>query len=171
MLARTAMMTALVPAAIVLVAGCVATYSPPRIQREVVETTVDAGKRDIYRVSLHVLRKSGFRFAFADQTEGRITTRPKTLKLTNRECDCGAAMGRTFSSDSRTTTDVSYFIIARDGGFSLRSIIEGQYVASDTSMVKRFHCVSRGVLEKQLVDDIKDGLDELEESSAGAEEL
>jgi hypothetical protein len=131
-------------AALVSVAGCAATYNPPRARKEVLEEKMDAEKGQIYRVAIHVLRRSGFRFAFADLQEGRITTRAKTMKLTDKECDCGTAMGRMFASDSRTTT---------------------QYVASDTSMVKRFHCVSRGTLEREMLDKIKDGLAESESAA------
>jgi hypothetical protein len=145
---------------VVACAGCVATYNPPREQKQEYVEKVAASKERIHKVGINVLRRSGYRFAFVDQEEGRITTRPKTMRLTDRDCDCGTAMGMRFASDERTNTDVSFFILARDNEFSLRSIIEGQYVASDTSMVKRFHCVSRGGLEKDIIEKIKAGLSE-----------
>jgi|GEM_PF-3208234 len=151
-----------------LCAGCASTYNPPREQKQELTESVNASKEKIYNVALHVLRRSGFRFAFADQEEGRITTRPKTMKLTDRQCDCGMGRGRSFASDERTTTDVSFFVIAREGNVSIRSVIEGQYVAADTSMVKRFHCVSRGLLEKDMLEKIKAGVAESEREPAPA---
>jgi hypothetical protein len=151
----------IVCAAIVLVAaGCASTYNPPRTQKQVWDETVDAPSDRIYKTVLFVLRRSGYRMAFADQYEGRISTRPRTMPLTDKDCDCGGARGIAFSAAQGTNTDVSYIVIVRDGGFSLRTLIQGQYVASDTSMVKRFECVSRGGLEKDMVEKIKDGIAE-----------
>ena len=144
-----------IPAALALFACCAGTYSPPRIQKQVIDIQFDAKKDDLYKATLLVLRKQGYRFSFADFDEGRITTRPRTMKLTDKDCDCGTAMGMLFASDRNTSTDVSYFLIARDNQLSIRSIIQGQYVASDTSMVKRFECVSRGAIEKDLAKKIK----------------
>jgi hypothetical protein len=152
-------------AALIILAGCAGTYSPPRIDKEDYIVKVHADKGKIYRATMFVLRRSGFRFAFADLNEGRITTRPRTTRLSNKDCDCGTGMGIGFASDSRTSTDVSFFIIAKDNEFTLRSIINGQYIASDTSTVKRFECVSRGGLEKDLAKKIK------EELASAAEEM
>jgi hypothetical protein len=145
-------------AAVVL--GCASTYNPPRTQKQELTESIDAPKDKIFKVAAFVLRRSGFRFAFADQEEGRITTRPKTMKLTERDCDCGAARGMAFSSTQHTNTDVSYFVLAKDRSIALRCVIDGQYVASDTSMVKRFECVSRGQLEKDMMEKIIAGIAE-----------
>ena len=157
-------------AILVVLAGCGGTYSPPRTSKQVLTRKIQADKSKIYRATMHVLRRAGYRFAFADMVEGRITTRPKTTRLTSKDCDCGMALGTGFASDPRTTTDVSYFVIVRDNEFSVRSIIDGQYVASDTSTVRRFQCVSRGGLEKDVAGKIIDELAAIEIQRSGASE-
>jgi hypothetical protein len=148
----------LMTVAAVLFFGCASTYNPPHTPRHDFEQKVDAPKAKIYSAAMFALRRAGFRFAFADLDEGRITTRPRSMKLNDRDCDCGMGAGRGFASDERTTTDMSYFVLATDGGFTLRCIIEGRYVASDTSMVKQFQCVSHGVKEKEMIQQIVDGI-------------
>jgi hypothetical protein len=145
---------------ILLASGCATVYNPPRTQKQVIEETVNATKMEIYSSAIQVFRRAGLKTAFADLEEGRVSTRPKTMALNGGDCDCGGARGTSFSPDKGTTTDVSYLVIARDGSFSLRCHIHGQYVSSDSSMVKRFECVSTGKLEKDMIRKIKDAVSE-----------
>jgi hypothetical protein len=139
-----------------LMFACTAAYNPPSTKKQILEQTVSASKSKIFTSAIQVFRKSGFRIAFTELEQGRVSTRPKTLKLTADDCDCGGIKGRKFAPDQGTTTDVSYLVLARDGAFTLSCVISGQYVASDTSMVKRFECVSTGRLEQDMLRKIRD---------------
>jgi hypothetical protein len=138
--------------------GCATTYSAPQTVAPEVSSTVDASRGDIISSAKRVLVTEGFQITSADANAGIVSTAPQNLRVTPAVADCGSTMGLDYLSDNRTTTQVSYGILAEDGKVTVKATIQGEYKPGSVTQDITLTCVSRGKLEKKLLSKITAGL-------------
>ena len=136
---------------VTLISGCAVTYKGPAAQYEAKPMTATKSKAELLKVSKQVLVREGNQIINSDDDAGTISTSPRNLRLTPEQADCGTTMGIDYLKDNRTTTRVSYGILAQDNKLTLRSNIEGEYKPGDVTQNITLTCVSRGLLENEMV--------------------
>jgi hypothetical protein len=70
--------------------------------------------------------------------------------------DCGTTMGIDYLKDNRTSTRVSYGLIVDDNRITIKANIEGEYKPGSVSQDMTLTCISRGLLERDLLEKIKE---------------
>lgn len=139
---------------ILVITGCAATYQKPTSQRPAVSAPTTAAANQIIATARKVLVSEGYQVLSADEASGTASSALRTLRLSPNEADCGTTMGLDYLKDNRTTTRVAYGIIAEPGRVSVAATIEGEYRPGSVSQDMALSCVSRGVLERALLDRI-----------------
>ncbi len=139
---------------VMVLSSCAATYRPPETIAPVVETQTIGTRADLLKRAQKILIKEGFQILNVDEFAGIISTAPRTVRLTPIQADCGTTMGIDYLKDSRTSTRVSYGIIVDGQRLTVKANIEGEYESGTSSQNITLICVSRGVLEKDLLSKI-----------------
>ena len=137
--------------AVVLISGCAVTYKAPTSQYEAKSTAATKSKVELLKASKQVLVGEGNQITNSDEDAGTISTAPRNLRLTPEQADCGTTMGIDYLKDNRTSTRVAYGVLAQDNNLTVRTNIEGEYKPGDAMQNITLTCVSRGILEKDLV--------------------
>jgi hypothetical protein len=147
---------------LVLAIGCAATYTMPTTIAPNISDSVTASKQQILISAKQVLVLEGYQVASYDDSAGIISTAMKSLKLTSEQADCGKTMGIDYLKDKRTVTRIAFGIIANDNKITIKATMEGEYKPSggDQAAVHNITltCVSRGILEQDLLTKIKEKL-------------
>lgn len=140
--------------------GCSATYTPPvnSSSNLMVSNGVQASKNEILKATQKTLALNGEQISTMDAVNGIITTSPKTLRLTPEHADCGKTMGIDYLKDNRTNSKMFYNIIAEDNKLTIKGIPSAEYRVGAADQDMNLTCVSHGVLEQQLFDQIKNNL-------------
>ena len=137
--------------AISLLVACASTYVPPTSTAPVVMSAVSASKAEILRAAKVVLVSEGFQITNSDESAGTISTAPRNLRVSPGQANCGTTMGIDYLKDKRTSTRVAFGILAADGTIMVKANIEGEYKPGSVDQDITLTCVSRGVLERDLL--------------------
>jgi hypothetical protein len=139
-------------AALFVLAGCANTYAPPKTLAQTRSVAVPGkSKAEILMAARRALVGSGYQVTAFDDAAGIISSAPHDLHLTPEAADCGTTMGIDYLKDVRTTTRVAFGVIASDGKMEVRANIEGEYKPGSAIQNITLTCVSRGILEQEMV--------------------
>ena len=145
------MRTIILVGSLAVIVGCAITYKSPMTRAEVVSSSIVKSNADILRISKRVLVSDGNQVTNSDEAAGTISTAPRNLRLTPEQADCGTTMGIDYLKDNRTSTRVAYGILAEENNLTIKANIEGEYKPGDAMQNITLSCVSRGVLERELL--------------------
>lgn len=135
--------------------GCAATYQAPVTLNQSVTEPVTATKAQLFSAAQRALAINGEQIMSANADAGVISTAARDFRLTPLMADCGKTMGLDYLKDNRTSTKVAYNILINDNSLEVRSTLQGDYKVGDVSQNITLTCVSRGVLEQEMVRKIK----------------
>jgi hypothetical protein len=136
-------------------AACAATYVQPTIVAPRASDVVTASKANVLRAARQVLVAEGYQLTGSDDAAGVVSTAPRNLRVTPEQADCGTTMGIDYLKDKRTATRVGFGVIAEDGKLTVKAIIEGEYKPGAVDQNITLTCVSRGLLERDMLTKIK----------------
>ncbi|MFW2036530.1 hypothetical protein ACG93L_13825, partial [Acinetobacter junii] len=91
-----------------------------------------------------------------------LLKKPSRTALCNKAhpsyADCGKVMGIDYLKDKRTKTTVAQNIIIDDNSLSIKSNIQGEYKVGSTTFDVTLTCLSKGVIENDLAEKIKQNI-------------
>jgi len=141
-----------------LLVACAATYEQPTSVAPQITSAISASKSDILRAAKQVLVSEGFQITNSDESAGIISSAPRNLRVSPAQANCGTTMGLDYLKDNRTSTRVAFGIIAENGKVTVKANIEGEYKPGAVDQDITLTCVSRGVLERDLLTKIAGSL-------------
>lgn len=139
---------------VVMVAACAMTYEAPTAIAPRVSQPVNAAQKTIMDTAEQVLVGDGYQITYANDAAGTISTAPRDLHVTPEQANCGTTMGIDYLKDKRTETTVAFGVLAENNRVSVKATIQGNYRPGDPTQDITLTCVSRGVLESQLMNQI-----------------
>lgn len=142
------------------VSGCAATYTPPENTQptNLLKKPIEANKVTLLKAVKKTLALNGEQIQDSDENTGIITTIPKTIRLNPDLADCGKTMGLDYLKDNRTNSKFSYNIIVEDNSLTIKGNPTAEYRVGASDQDMNLTCVSKGVLENQLFENIKNNL-------------
>ena len=144
-------LTALTAASALLLSSCAATYRAPDTTAKADTVTVRGSKGDILQAAKQVLVVDGYQITNSDDAAGIISTAPTDLHVTPEQANCGTTMGLDYLKDKRTSTRVSFGIVAAHDSLTVKANIQGEYKPGAVDQNITLTCVSRGALEQALI--------------------
>lgn len=135
----------------ILAAGCAATYKQPEMVAPDTSQNISGSQPVLLRAAKQVLVSEGFQITNADETAGVISTAPRDMRLTPELADCGTTLGLDYLKDNRTSSKVGYGVLISENKVTLKANMSATYLPSNDSQSITLTCVSRGVLEGQLL--------------------
>ncbi|WP_157288604.1 hypothetical protein [Uliginosibacterium gangwonense] len=141
-----------------MLSACASTYSAPAMIAPRVSAPVQVKPAEVLRVSKRVLAGEGFQINDSDLEAGTLITAPKNFRVSTKEADCGSTMGIDYLLDNRTTTRVSYSVIAEDGRVLVTAYVLGEYKLGDAMQDITLTCVSKGELDRWMLSKVLDEL-------------
>lgn len=135
----------------VVISACAMTYKAPLTTASTSTVSVSATKGQILQAAKQALVVEGYQITSSDDSAGVISTAPTNLHVTPLEADCGTTMGIDYLKDKRTSTRVSFGIVAGDGRLTVKANIQGEYKPGAVDQDITLTCASRGVLEQGLI--------------------
>lgn len=129
--------------------GCAATYKAPEMVNTVYEVSVGDVPGAVSKIKSQLV-VDGYTIASSDS--GLVSTMPKLVRLTPRDADCGTTMGIDYLKDERTSSTVAVNVIGENGKVRVVTNINAEYLKGDSTQSKSMHCVSRGTIERRLLD-------------------
>lgn len=154
----TSVRAAIPIASLLLLSGCaVPKYLPPDTPNQSASASVQGSKAQILDAAVKALVQNGYQITTVDNASGLISTAPQTMHVTREQADCGTVKGMLASGDPLTypqpRTRVSFNMLIADNHIEVRSRIDDRL---DTPSGERnLTCVSRGVLEQEMLKEIK----------------
>lgn len=136
---------------IAVITGCAATYKAPTTIAVQISKKVVASQTNILRTAKQVLVAEGYQITNADDLAGIISTAPRNFRITPEQADCGTTMGIDYLKDNRTSSKLGYGILAYDSKLTVKANIESEYKPGDVAQNITLTCVSRGILEAELL--------------------
>lgn len=137
------------------IGGCAATYEAPDSLAQNASAKLSYPEPVVFKAAERALVNSGYQITNANLSAGVISTAPRDLHLTPREADCGTTLGLNYLKDNRTSTRVSMGVIIEKGKTTVQSNIQGEYRPGDVTQNITLTCVSKGLLETDMMDRIK----------------
>ncbi|YCO59226.1 hypothetical protein ACL9Z5_002507 [Acinetobacter calcoaceticus] len=135
--------------------GCATTYKAPVTLNQSASEKVDASKDQIFKAAQRALAINGEQIMSANTDAGVISTASRDFRLTPELADCGTTMGIDYLKDNRTSTKIAYNILISDNSLDVRTTLQGDYKVGDVTQNITLTCVSRGILEQQMIQKIK----------------
>ena len=135
--------------------ACATTYKAPMTLNQSASEQVSGTKEQIFKAAQRALAINGEQIMSANSDSGVISTAARDLRLTPLLADCGTTMGIDYLKDNRTSTKVAYNILIDNGSLDVRTTLQGDYKVGDVTQNITLTCVSRGVLEQQMIQKIK----------------
>ncbi len=148
------MRVATVCVSVAIVAACAMTYEAPTAVAPKVSQPVKATEKAIMDAAEQVLVSDGYQITYTNGAAGIISTAPRDLHVTPEQASCGTTMGIDYLMDKRTKTTVAFGVLAENNHVSIKATIQGSYRPGDPTEDITLTCVSRGVLESQLMNQI-----------------
>lgn len=111
-------------------------------------------RASILKAAKHVLVADGYQILSSDESTGVISTAPRHMHLSPAQADCRKSKGLDYLKDKRTTTRVSFGIMADDERVSVKANIDGEYIPGNADKNITLTCVSRGTLEQEISEKI-----------------
>lgn len=133
------------------VAGCAHDYVAPARPAEALSAPTATAPADTLKRARQVLVAEGFAILSADERSGTLATDMKRVPIGPAEADCGSTWGLDYLTDNRVATRVAYGIVAHEGRVDVRATIEADWLLNDGIYGRKLTCVSRGVLERELL--------------------
>lgn len=139
--------------------GCaVPTYLSPSTPSPVASADVQATTSRIMQAVVQTLVADGYQVGATSDSAGLVSSTAQLMTLSSAEVDCGKikAVLRTADvvSSQRPLIRVAFNVLTADNHLDVRTVIEGSMPGlGDRREV--LSCVSRGVLEQRLLDQIK----------------
>jgi len=131
--------------------GCITTNEAPVIISDYFALEHLSTKQEVLGKARQALLRDGFQILSSDLEAGYISTSLKNWKLTPEQANCGANKDRDYLEDSYTKTVVSFNVIVDDRDVIVRSNIQGEYLPGESAQDLILNCVSRGVIEVEMV--------------------
>lgn len=141
-------------AAAVGLAGCAATYEPPKITPATFSAKIDKPKGEIFAAVKRVLVLDGYRILSSDEGAGVISTARRRMRMTEADTDCGTTLGLPYIRDKRTITNIGVGVVVSARGLIITVNIEGEYLKGQVTQGIALKCVSKGRIEQSLGDKI-----------------
>lgn len=136
---------------VLLLAGCASTYAPPVHNATAISQEIAANPADILRAAKQVLVSDGMQITNSDDGAGVISTAPKEMRLTPKLADCGTTLGLDYLKDNRTSGKVGYGVVVAGHRVTVTASMSATYLPSDVTQSITLTCVSKGVLEANLL--------------------
>ena len=138
----------------ILSAGCAVTYVPPTTVAPNTSQRITGSSSELFKTTKQVLVLEGFQITNSDEKAGVISTAPKDMRLTPELADCGTTLGLDYLKDNRTSSKVGYGALISDNKVTLKATMSATYLPANDSQSITLTCVSRGILENQLLNKI-----------------
>lgn len=149
-------LTAVCVLAVFIFFSCASSYIKPSITTQVYRHKVQVNTEFIFKLVQRLLPMAGYNVLNSDDASGMITTAPVEMTLDPDNCDCGRAMGQPVVKSGGIKVRVSFEV-----GIRGKEIIVNAVIAPDLSGVLGvlysgidIVCISKGMIEKQLVKNI-----------------
>lgn len=133
-------------------------YKPPEGESKSVHQDIQTTKEQIFKASKRALALDGYQITGSDLDAGLVSTASKDYRLTPDQANCGKAMGIDYLKDKRTKTTVAYNIIFDNNSVDIKSNIQGEYKVGSTTFDVTLTCLSKGVIENDLAEKIKQNI-------------
>jgi len=133
---------------VLIAGGCAMTYAPPVTISPVVASQVSDKAATMTRAKRALIER-GERIEHID--DDVIVTSMRNKKLTPAEADCGKTMGLDYLKDARTKTQLGYTVSVSGENLIVQANIQGEYKPGAVDQNITLTCVSRGVLEDDLL--------------------
>jgi hypothetical protein len=144
----------LITAFSILSVGCAVNYVPPTITAPNTSQKIVGSSSALLKATKQILVLEGFQITNSDESAGVISTAPKEMRLTPELADCGKTLGLDYLKDNRTSSKVGYGAIISENKVTLKVTMSATYLPANDSQSITLTCVSRGVLENQLLNKI-----------------
>jgi hypothetical protein len=138
----------------VLFSGCALTYTPPTTVASIASQRIVGSSNTLLKTTKQVLVLEGLQITNSDESAGVISTAPKEMRLTPELADCGKTLGLDYLKDNRTSSKVGYGAIISENKVTLKATMSATYLPANDSQSITLTCVSRGILENQLLNRI-----------------
>jgi hypothetical protein len=135
----------------ILITGCAATYKQPTMTAPDTSQSIPGSQPVLLRAAKQVLVSEGFQITNADEAAGVISTAPRDMRLTPEFADCGTTLGLDYLKDNRTSSKVGYGVLVSENRVTLKANMSATYLPANDSQSITLTCVSRGVVEGQLL--------------------
>lgn len=140
----------------IVLSGCAATYAPPTAPAGTgVRERFAMSRPDLMKIVRRTVVGDGLQILSADDASGTLSTLPQDYRLTPELADCGTTMGIDYLKDNRTSSRVGYGFVIDEGSISVRAVLQSEYKPGAVSQNITLTCVSRGVLERRMLDALK----------------
>lgn len=136
------------------IASCAFTYKAPTGQSETAKSSIST---DVFSKAKRSLILSGYKLTYSDKLEGLISTDYKVIDVKPKHADCGKTLGLDYLKDNRTKTELAFTVILQNKTIEVKSDIKAEYRPSGiggTAQGINLTCISKGVLEKDLLNKI-----------------
>ncbi|MGO9175467.1 MAG: hypothetical protein ACLQED_04915 [Desulfobaccales bacterium] len=138
----------------IFVVACAGTYQPPKAIAPESSLLFQNSKIAVFKAAQQVLIAEGYQITNANEASGTISTARRALQLTPEQADCGnCSHGLKYVEDWRASIWVGLGVIVEEGKLTVKANIQGEYKESGGQKIT-FPCVSRGSLEKSLMEKI-----------------
>jgi len=144
--------------ALLLVSACAPpAYLHPDTPNQSASASVQASKAQILDAAVKTLVQDGYQISAVDNASGLVSTAPHAAPVTSAQADCGKVKGLLASADPLTypqpRTTVAFDILAEDNHIEVRSRIDDllDFEGRQTDLA----CASRGLLDQEMLDEIK----------------
>lgn len=136
--------------------NCAMTYKAPIGTDVNAKSSYNQSYSQILKKAKRTLALQGYQINYYDKEEGIITTLHKNYKINPSHANCGKTMGLDYLKDKRTKTEVSFNIIVDKNQIIIKSNIKAEYKPSNFTGDQNITltCISKGVLEKELLKEI-----------------
>lgn len=138
----------------ILSVGCAVTYVPPTAVAPNTSQRIVGSSSTLIKATKQILVLEGFQITNSDESAGVISTAPKEMRLTPELADCGKTLGLDYLKDNRTSSKVGYGAIISQDRVILKATMSATYLPANDSQSITLTCVSKGVLENQLLNKI-----------------
>lgn len=147
-------------ASFLLLSACGApVYLRPDAPNQIASASVQGSKAQILAAAVKALVQNGYQITTVDNASGLISTAPQPMHVTPEQGDCGKVKGLLASADpltySQPRTRVAFNIIVEDNHIEVRSKIDDRLDDEYAHTQRDLPCISRGVLEQEMLDEIK----------------
>ncbi len=139
---------------LLLSTGCAFNYVQPTTIAPNTSQRIVGSPNALLNAAKQILVLEGFQITNSDESAGLISTAPKDMRLTPELADCGTTLGLDYLMDNRTSSKVGYGVLVSENKVTLKVSMSATYLPGNDSQSITLTCVSRGILENQLLDQI-----------------
>ncbi len=131
--------------------ACAVTYAPPIALSPSAVERFSQPRGIVFNAAKRALVADGYQITNIDEPSGVISTAPRDLRLDSATADCGTTLGLDYLKDNRTSTKVAMGIVVYNAEMEAKANVQGEYKPGSASQDITLSCVSRGVLEREMI--------------------